>query len=178
MIRRLTALLVLPLLLAGCLVSDGDLISPGEADFPVADGARFTVHALDEKGVRTDDAPETAVVTVESGRYILRSGEENKVFTGLMKEIGPELYAVMIREEDQTEGNLYALMRREGTTWWRWGMVCPQFVSLVEEEGMTLADFGMIVRNSDCVATDFASVAKALLFAHEHQAPDAEYVAE
>jgi hypothetical protein len=57
-------------------------------------------------------------------------------------------------------------------------MVCPDFVSLVEDEGMTLSDFGMIVRNSDCVVTDFENLKKALLFAHERQKPDAEYVAE
>ena len=105
-------------------------------------------------------------------------GEESKLFAGLMKEIGPELYAVMIREADQTEGNFYALMERDGTSWKRWGMVCPDFVSLVEEEGMALADFGMVVRNSDCVATDFEDLKKALLFAHERQKPDAEYVAD
>ncbi|GMV61920.1 MAG: hypothetical protein AMXMBFR74_10890 [Parvibaculum sp.] len=177
MIRRLAALFA-PLLLAGCLISDGDLVSPKEADYPVADGARFTVHMLNENGERADKTPEQARVTVKSGRYTMRTGEENKAFTGLMKEIGPDLYAVMIREEDQGQGNLYALMQRDGTTWWRWGMVCPDFVSLVEDEGMTLADFGMIVRNSDCVVTDFGNLKKALLFAHERQKPDAEYVAE
>jgi len=177
MIRRLAALFA-PLLLAGCLISDGDLVSPKEADYPVADGARFTVHVLNENGERADEAPEQALVTVEKDRYVMRTGEENKAFVGLMKEIGPDLYAVMIREEDQAEGNLYALMRRDGTTWWRWGMVCPEFVSLVEDEGMALADFGMIVRNSDCVVTDFGNLKKALLFAYERQKPDAEYVAE
>lgn len=177
MIRRLAALFA-PLLLAGCLISDGDLVSPKEADYPVADGARFTVHMLNENGERADETPEQAIVTVESGRYVMRTGEENKAFAGLMKEIGPDLYAVMVREEDQGQGNLYALMRRDGTTWWRWGMVCPDFVSLVEDEGMALADFGMIVRNSDCVVTDFENLKKALLFAHERQKPDAEYVAE
>ena len=178
MIRRLIVTLVLPLLLAGCLVSDGDLISPGEADFPVADGTRFTVYVLDETGTRTGDAPERAVVTVKDGRYLMDMGEESKLFAGLMKEIGPELYAVMIREADQTEGNFYALMERDGTSWHRWGVVCPDFVSLVEEQGKRLADFGMIVRNSDCVATNFGDLKKALLFAHEHQKPDAEYVVE
>lgn len=177
MIRRLAAFAAL-LLLTGCLVSDGDLISPGEADFPVEDGTRFTVYALDESGERADEPPEQATVTVKDGRYLMDMGEESKLFAGLMKEIGPELYAVMIREADQTDGNFYALMERDGTSWKRWGMVCPDFVSLVEEEGMALADFGMVVRNSDCVAQDFEDLKKALLFAHERQAPDAEYVAE
>jgi hypothetical protein len=177
MIRRLAALFA-PLLLAGCLISDGDLVSPKEADYPVADGTRFTIHMLNEQGERADETPEQAIVTVESGRYVMRTGEENKAFAGLMKEIGPDLYAVMVREEDQSEGNLYALMQRDGTSWKRWGMVCPDFVSLAEDEGVTLADFGMIVRNSDCVVTDFENLKKALLFAHERQKPDAEYVAE
>ena len=177
MIRRLAALLA-PLLLAGCLVSDGDLIAPAEADYPVADGSRFTVHMLDENGARADETPEQAIITIENGRYMMRSGEENKVFGGLMKEVGPDLFAVMIREEDQTEGNLYALMERDGTAWRRWGMVCPDFVSLAESEGVALAEFGMTVRNSDCVVDNFANLTKALLFAHERQKPDAEYVAE
>jgi len=40
MIRRLAVFLA-PLLLAGCLVSDGDLIAPSDADYPSADGTRF-----------------------------------------------------------------------------------------------------------------------------------------
>lgn len=177
MIRRLAAFAAL-LLLTGCLVSDGDLISPGEADFPVEDGTRFTVYALDESGERTDEPPEQATVTVKDGRYLMQTGEDGKLFSGLMKEIGPQLFAVMMREDDALEGNLYALVKRDGASWKRWGMVCPDFVSLVEANGKTLADFGIEVRNSDCVAQDFESVRKALLFAHEHQAPDAEYVAE
>ena len=112
MIRRLAAFAAL-LLLTGCLVSDGDLISPGEADFPVEDGTRFTVYALDESGERADEPPEQATVTVKDGRYLMDMGEESKLFAGLMKEIGPELYAVMIREADQTNGNFYALMERD-----------------------------------------------------------------
>ncbi|MDX5367503.1 MAG: hypothetical protein LPK88_13600 [Alphaproteobacteria bacterium] len=177
MIRRLAALFA-PLLLAGCLVSDGDLIAPAEADYPVADGSRFTVHMLDETGARADETPERAIVTIGNGRYMMRSGEENKVFGGLMKEVGPNLFAVMIREEDQTEGNLYALMERDGASWKRWGMVCPDFVSLAESEGVKLAQFGMTVRNSDCVVDSFANLKMALLFAYERQKPDAEYVPE
>jgi hypothetical protein len=177
MIRRLAALLA-PLLLGACLISDGDLISRAEADYPVADGSRFTVYMLDENGQRADETPETAVVTIEDGRYVMRTGEENKAFGGLMKQIGPDLFAVMVREEDETEGNLYALMERNGTSWRRWGMICPDFVSLAEREGVKLAEFGMIVRNSDCVVDGFANLEKALRFAHERQKPDAEYVAE
>ena len=127
---------------------------------------------------RADETPETAVVTIEDGRYVMRTGEENKAFGGLMKEIGPDLFAVMVREKDETQGNLYALMERNGTSWRRWGMICPDFVSLAEREGVKLAEFGMFVRNSDCVVDDFANLTKALRFAHERQKPDAEYVAE
>jgi hypothetical protein len=177
MIRRLAVFLA-PLLLAGCLVSDGDLIAPSDADYPIADGTRFAEYPLDETGARTGDAPETVIVTRDGARYLMRTGEDGKLFSGLMKDIGPELFAVMLREDDTPEGNLYALMKRDGTSWKRWGMVCPDFVAMVDENGKTLADFGIEVRNSDCVAQDFASVTRALLFAHEHQAPDAEYVAE
>ena len=177
MIRRLAAILI-PLLLAGCLVSDGDLISPQEADYPIADGTRLAEYPLDGTGARTGDAPETVTVTRDGARYLMQTGEDGKLFSGLMREIGPGLYAVMKREDDAPEGNLYALMKHDGASWKRWGMVCPDFVSLVEANGKALADFGIEVRNSDCVAMDFASVTKALLFAHDHQAPDAEYVVE
>ncbi|MEQ9150845.1 MAG: hypothetical protein RLO06_05085, partial [Parvibaculum sp.] len=128
MIRRLAAFAAL-LLLAGCLVSDGDLIAPADADYPIADGTRFAEYPLDETGARAGDDQESVIVTRDGARYLMQTGEDGKLFSGLMKEIGPELYAVMMREDDVAEGNLYALMKREGASWKRWGMVCPDFVS-------------------------------------------------
>lgn len=171
-------IVILALLLGGCFISERDLISPRSADYPITDGMRFTVHALDEQGKRTGEAPKTALITREGARYLLAAGENDTILSGLMTEIGPGLYAVMAHEAGAASGNFYVLMRRDGTTWWRWSMVCPDFVSRAGEQGKALADFGVEVRNSDCVVEDFASLTRALLFAHEHQKPDAEYVAE
>lgn len=171
-------IIVAALLLGGCFVSDRDLISPASADYPITDGMRFTVHALDETGKRTDEAPKAALITRDGARYVLAAGGDGTIFSGLMTEIGPGLYAVMAHDASATDGNFYVAMRRDGTTWWRWSMVCPDFVSRAGEQGKALADFGVEVRNSDCVVKDFESLTRALLFAQEHGHPDTEYVAE
>lgn len=171
-------IVILTLLLGGCFVSDRDLISPKSADYPITDGTRFTVHALDERGKRTGQAPTAALITRDGARYLLAAGADGTIISGLMKEIGPGLYAVMAREASATDGNFYMLVRRDGTTWWRWSMVCPDFVSRAGEQGKALAGFGVEVRSSDCVVKDFESLKRALLFAYEHGHPDTEYVAE
>lgn len=168
------------LLLGGCFVSTTDLISAADADYPVADGARFTLHRLDETGARSGETVDAVQVARAGDRYTMTMGEDGKPFTGLMKEIAPGLYAVMAREADggEPEGGLYMLLERDGDDWKRWGMVCPDFVALAEERGVALSDFGVTVENSDCAVKDFASLKKALLFAHEFGKPDAIYVAE
>ena len=57
-------------------------------------------------------------------------------------------------------------------------MICPDFVALAEARGVALTEFGVTVANSDCMVTDFASLKKALMFAHAFGKPDAVYVAE
>jgi hypothetical protein len=168
------------LLLSGCFVSTSDLIAPADADYPVADGARFTLHRLDETGARTGEKTDEMHVARAGDRYTMMMGEDGKLFTGLMKEIAPGLYAVLAREADskEAEGGLYVLLERDGDNWKRWGMICPDFVALAEERGIALAEFGATVENSDCVVKDFAGLKKALMFAHEFAKPDAVYVAE
>ncbi len=75
MIRRLAAFAAL-LLLAGCLVSDGDLIAPADADYPIADGTRFAEYPLDETGARAGDDPESVIVTRDGARYLQPPGED------------------------------------------------------------------------------------------------------
>ncbi|MEX1153373.1 hypothetical protein, partial [Parvibaculum sp.] len=163
------------LLLSGCFVSTADLIAPADADYPVADGARFTLHRLDETGARSGEKTDEMHVARAGGRYTMMTGEDGKLFAGLMKEIGPDLYAVLAREADtkEAEGGLYVLLERDGNDWKRWNMVCPDFVSLAEEKGVALSEFGVTIENSDCVVEDFAGLKKALMFAHEFGKPDA-----
>lgn len=166
------------LLLSGCFVSGADLITPQTADYPVAEGTRFVLHELDETGARTGETAEETLVTREGGFYHMTTGEDGKLFAGLMKEIAPGLYAVQAREAGAPEGNIYALVERDGANWRRWSMVCPDFVSLAEEKGVALSTMGVTINSSDCVVEDFASLEKALLFAHENTQPDMEYVGE
>ena len=168
------------LLLGGCFISTGDLIKPADADYPVADGARFTVHSLDEEGRRADEKPQAVAIVRDGDWYVMTTGDDGKPFRGLMDEIAPALYAVMVHEADgdPADGNLYALVKRDGSGWQRWSMVCPDFVGLAEAKGVALSEMGVTLDSSDCVVADFASLRTALLFAYENAKPDTEYVAE
>ena len=176
---RFAAALAATLLLGGCFISTGDLIAPADADYPVADDARSRCTNRRER--RADGAkPGIVHVSRDGERYTMVVNDHGKPFTGLMKEIAPGLYAVMAREADgdPADGNLYALLERDGDNWKRWGMVCPDFVSLAGRRGARLSDFGVTVENSDCMVKDFDGLTRALLFAHEFGKPDAVYVAE
>ena len=174
-----TAALAVLLLLPGCFTSDTDLIAAVDADYPVADGARFALHRLDDDGNRAGDAPDTVTVTRDGEWYLMTTGADGKPFRGRMDEIAPGLHAVMAREADVAgPGGLYVLLERAGADWKRWSMICPDFVALEEARGVALTEFGVTVANSDCMVTDFASLKKALMFAHAFGKPDAVYVAE
>ncbi|ABS63057.1 hypothetical protein Plav_1437 [Parvibaculum lavamentivorans DS-1] len=166
------------LLLGGCFISAEDLIKPADADYPIADGTRLVLHELDETGARTGATEEETRITRDGDLYLMTTGEDGKIFAGLMKEIAPDLYAVQAREADSPEGNLYALVERDGANWRRWSMICPDFVSMAEEKGVALSEMGVTLDSSDCVVEDFASLKTALMFAYENGKPDAEYVAE
>jgi len=118
-------------------------------------------------------------VTRDGDWYLMTTGADGKPFRGRMDEIAPGLHAVMAREADVAgPGGLYVLLERAGADWKRWSMICPDFVALAEARGVALTEFGVTVANSDCMVTDFASLKKALMFAHAFGKPDAVYVAE
>ncbi|PKQ08914.1 MAG: hypothetical protein CVT73_05200 [Alphaproteobacteria bacterium HGW-Alphaproteobacteria-12] len=173
------------LILAGCFISTGDLIKPADADYPVADGTHFAIYSLLADGTRAGNTPDKAVVTRKDGFYVMtmtespnKTGLEGNVMTGLMKAFETGLYAVMVQDPEKPGHNLYMLARKDGARWLRWDLVCPDFVNLAEENGVTVASMGVTIVSSDCEVKDFASLTKAMRFVHENKKPDWEYVVE
>lgn len=172
---HLSTLAALALALTGCFISRGDLITPQEADFPLADGTRITVYALNDKGARREGEPEHAILT-RDGEFYRLTPEDDKPLTGLIDAIGENLFAAMLHDTDRPATSLYGLFVREGSVWRRYGIVCSEFTRLAEAQGKSLDTFGIANAGGDCLFTSYDDLQRALLFIRDAGTPDAEYV--
>ena len=172
---HLSAITALALALTGCFISRGDLITPREADFPLASGTRITIYALNDKGTRREGKPEHAILT-RDGEFYRLTPEGDEPLTGLIDAIGENLFAAMLHDTEHPGASLYGLFVREGNVWRRYGIVCSDFAKLAEAHGKPLGTFGIANANGDCLFTSYGDLQRALLFARNHMSPDAEYV--
>jgi len=142
----------LSLLLASCFVSAKPLIREADADYPIADGARFSEQILKADGTYENETPQEITIT-RAGAY----------------------YLYTVKGEEPMKGLLYALYQKRGDKWLRHGMLCSDFEKLIVAQGKTLGDFGIIKKDSDCSFSAYANLKRALAFEAEHGRPDAEY---
>ena len=165
------------LLLAACFVSKPPLFGPAEADYPVANGARFAVYKLDDRGERTKDAPHHLTVARKGSDYVYTLDGEEPV-AGLMDDIGGGDYIALIRDAEKPGEAMYGLLRRKGDGWLRYSPECSDFIRAVSKHGLDRASFNITPSGNDCSFTSYADLKKAMAAEVQYAAPDTEYVKE
>lgn len=163
-------------LLSACFISDKPLIASAEADYPIADGARFAVWKLDPGGKRTGDV-EHVTVTRAGADYVYSLRDETPVH-GLMEGIGADTFIVMARDLTKPGKATYAAFRKDGDRWLRYAPNCSDFARLVATHGKSRADFHIAQSGNDCAFTSFADLKAAMEMHLQYAPPNGEYVAE
>jgi len=169
--RRMLGIL-LPLALAACFVSAKPLFSEKEADYPIADGARFSVQTLNARGEADGDAPQEVTITRDGAFYLYSVKGEDEPLRGLLDDLDNGNYAAVSFDEETA---VYALYQRRGKKWLRHGMNCPDFEDLAQSRNKQLEDFGIQKDRSECKFSSYADLKRALLFQAQYGRPDAEY---
>ncbi len=164
-------------LLSACFVSKTPLFTPADADYPIADGARFTVWKIDPLGKRIDDAPDHLTVTRDGADYVYTLRDEKPV-KGLMDDIGNGFYIALSRDMTKPGETSYALFHNTGTKWLRYAPVCSDFARLAAEHGKSRADFHIEPSGNNCAFKTYADLKAAMMFEARYGTPNAEYVAE
>lgn len=163
-------------LLSACFISNTPLIAPADADYPIADGARFAVWKLDPGGNRIYDA-EHVTVTRAGADYVYSLRDETPVH-GLMKEIAPGAYIVMGRDLTKPGKATYAGLRKDGDRWLRYAPNCSDFARMAAEHGKSRADFHIEASGNDCAFSTYADLKAAMEMHMRYAPPNGEYVAE
>jgi hypothetical protein len=163
-------------LLSACFISDKPLIAPADADYPIADGARFAVWKLDPGGKRTGDV-EHVTMTRDGADYVYSLRDETPLH-GLMDEIGPNTFIVMGRDATKPGKATYAAFRKDGNRWLRYAPYCSDFARLAATHGKSRADFHIEQSGNDCAFSSYADLKAAMEIHLQYAPPNAEYVAE
>jgi len=169
--RRMPGIL-LPLALAACFVSAKPLFSEREADYPITDGAIFSVQILNETGEADGEAPQQVTITRDGAYYLYTVKGEDEPLRGLLDDLGDGNYAAVSFDE---ESALYGLYQQRGEKWLRHGMSCSDFEALAAKHGKSGADFGIKSDGNECSFSSYDDLKRALLFQARHGRPDAEY---
>lgn len=164
-------------LLSACFISDAPLIAPADADYPIADGTRFAVWKLDDKGERKRETPAHAVVTRDGANYVYTEPGE-KPITGLMDDMGGGAYIVLFHDEDHPGQSIYGLLQKSGDNWRSHGITCPDFAKLAKAHGKSLADFHTADDRGNCAFSNHDDLKAAMELEARYAAPNEEYVAE
>lgn len=163
---------LLPLTLAACFVSEAPLFSEKEADYPIADGARFSVQSINPDGTPKADAPQDVIVTRQGVFYLYSVTGEDESLRGMLDDLGDGNYAAVSLDGD---GAMYGLYQRRGEKWMRHSMNCADFEALAAEHGKDAASFGIESDGNECQFSNYEDLKRALLFEAQYGAPDAEY---
>lgn len=174
---RLAASLAASLLLSACFVSKTPLFGPGEAEYPVADGARFAIHKLGSDGKRLNEAPRHLTVTRKGPDYLYIIDGEEPV-AGLMDDIGGGDYIALVRDAGKPGEAMYGLLRKKGGGWLRFSPECSDFIRAVEKHGEDRTTFNIAPSGNDCAFSSYDDLRKAMAALVRYAAPDMEYVSE
>lgn len=154
--------------LSGCFVSNGPLIDPSQAVYPILDGAVFEKSSANRE--RDTFGPfDNKVVIKRDGPYYVHeeTGGDGSVSTsrGLMVEFAPNVYLVM---SDDQEGKLfyYTLFVRQGANFVQYRILCEDLVLRGRKSGLEPDYFGAVKTPNDmCKFSSLDKLKSAMSFA-------------
>lgn len=174
---RLALVAAVCLALAGCFISKTPLFGPADADYPIADGARFMAYKLDDGGRRTADAPRHVVVTRKGSDYLYTIDGEDPV-AGLLDDIGNGDFIGLARDPTKPGEVMYGLFRKHGEGWLRYSPNCSDFARAAAKHGQSRETFNITPSGNDCAFASYADLKRAMTALVQYAAPDVEYVKE
>jgi hypothetical protein len=149
--------------LSACLFSKEPLITAEIADYPIADGTKFTQTRL-----QVGDQPsQTMIVRREGDLYVfeeVKAEGEPDPFYGRMKEIAPDVFLSM--GSQKKSGWLYGAYVRKGDTFLEYSPTCSELEDLAKAAKRSISEFGASKKEgeSDCEFTTLDGVSKAMVF--------------
>ncbi len=138
--------------LSGCLVSEGPLIGPGEAAFPLPDRAsaeRFTYG--DDK--RWAHQAYDSAYRSGSGYVVTREDGDEMEMT--LKRIAQDTFIAQTKNPDG--GYMYGLLVFQGNTIYEYAPDCEDFTAAEKQR------FGLIQKDDDCTVTSVRGLADAYI---------------
>jgi hypothetical protein len=166
--RRIALPFALVLGLSGCLVSQAPLIAPGEAAFPLPDGAR-----AEHLTCGSEEPCETQgeSTTRRSGAgYVLRNEGQDEEVEFLLKAISRNAFIAQTKTEEG--GYLYGLLVVDGRTVNKYDVECQDFSSDDQQRyGLSPKD------GDDCTVTSIEGLTSAYLaFLKRSPKPSEAYI--
>jgi hypothetical protein len=160
---RFSVAAVLFIGLSACLYSKEPLITAEIADYPIADGTKFTQTRLNAGDV----ASVTMIVRRDGDLYVfeeVKAEGEPDPFYGRMKEIAPDVFLSM--GSQKKTGWLYGAYVRKGETFLEYSPTCSELEDLAEAAKRSISEFGATKKEgeSDCEFTTLDGVSRAILF--------------
>jgi len=149
---RIVLLAVLALGLSGCLVSEGPLIAPSEAAFPLPDHATAERFKPGESGGWEHDTNESAYRADTSYIVTHEDGDEMEL---TLKRIAQNTFIAQTKGKEG--GYLYGLLVFEGNTIYEYAIDCDDFSPTEQQR------YGLVKKDDDCSVTSAQGLAAGYL---------------
>jgi hypothetical protein len=166
-----TLLAALTLALSGCLVSEGPLVGPGDAAFPLPDRVSAERFHPDGNNGWTHEAYDNAY---RSGSAYIVTHENGDQIEVTLKRIGQNTFIAQSRSGKGEGGYMYGLLVFEGNgTIYEYQVDCGDFDAGEQQR------YGLIKKpdsDADCTVTSAQGLAAAYLaYQRKGKAPDIAY---
>ncbi|HLJ22183.1 MAG TPA: hypothetical protein VKU84_18390 [Stellaceae bacterium] len=165
---RIALLAVLALGLSGCLVSEGPLVAPGEAAFPLPD--RASAERLSPNSDNTGWQHQANDSAYRSGSaYIVKRENSDDEMELTLKRIAENTFIAQTKGGEG--GYLYGLLVFQGNTIYEYDVDCDDF-----DEGEARR-YGLVKKDEDCTVTSAQGLAAGYLAQlQKGRKPDTAYV--
>ena len=150
---RIALMAALALGLSGCLVSEGPLIAPGDAAFPLPDRVSAERFKPGESGGWEHDTNESAY---RAGASYIVTHEDGAELELTLERIAPNTFIAQTKGDDG--GYLYGLIVFQGNTIYEYAIDCDAFdTSEMQRYGLVKKD------DSDCTVTSSEGLSASYL---------------